>query len=97
MANDRVLDRQMSPNPTGGHPQVDWPLKLSGKSLAALGAAAADNFLSTSRQHALAETVAALADKSAWLIRAFHDKFSVYPNPTAASCGFGKIQLISVR
>ena len=59
-----------------GQPE-DWPFKSGRKALAAFGAAAANDFLSASGQHALAEAMAALADKSAWLIRAFHDKFSV--------------------
>ena len=69
-------DRVHGPLPTAIQ-KTDWPFKLGRKALAAFGAAAANDFLSASGQHALAEAMAALADKSAWLIRAFHDKFSV--------------------
>ena len=50
---------------------------LGRKALAALGAAAGQNPLATHGQHPLAKTVAALANKAARLIRAFHGNFSV--------------------
>lgn len=51
---------------------------LGRKALAALGAAASENFLATSGQHALTEAVTALANDAARLIRALHG--SLRPN-----------------
>lgn len=52
-------------------------MRLGREPFTALGTAASQNSETANGRHAFAEAVAALANKAAWLIRAFHGNFSV--------------------